>query len=123
MIRSKRARVLVLTAAVALLATTGLAQMQPLDGGTVLAAVERLQPGQYLWVPQIAPEGPMLVAWFNIATQRLVAYRNGVPIAVSTVSTGRPGHATPLGVFSILQKAVVHHSSRYSNAPMRSCRS
>jgi hypothetical protein len=34
------------------------------------------------------------------------------------VSTGRPGHATPYGVFTILQKAEVHHSSKYNNAPM-----
>jgi hypothetical protein len=114
---SKRSRALFLTVGAALLATASPAQMQPLDSGSVLAAVERLQPGQFLWAPQIAPDGPMLVV-VNIATQRLVAYRNGVPIAVSTVSTGRPGHATPLGVFPILQKAVVHHSSKYSNAPM-----
>ncbi|RYD64959.1 MAG: L,D-transpeptidase, partial [Sphingomonadales bacterium] len=46
------------------------------------------------------------------------AYRNGVPIGVSTVSTGKPGHRTPLGVFTILQKAKRHRSNKYSNAPM-----
>jgi hypothetical protein len=117
MIRSKRVRALILSAGVALLATAGSAQMQPLDGASVMGAVERLQPGQFIWVPEIAPQGPMLVV-VNIATQRLVAYRNGVPIGVSTVSTGRPGNRTPLGVFTILQKAVHHRSSTYNNAPM-----
>ncbi|MBO9714377.1 MAG: L,D-transpeptidase family protein [Sphingomonas sp.] len=112
-----RVRALVLAGAVALVATTGTAQMQPITGGSVLAAVERLRPGQFLWAPQIAPQGPMLVV-VNIATQRLVAYRNGVPIAVSTVSTGKPGHATPLGVFTVLQKAETHFSSKYNRAPM-----
>ncbi|WP_204272735.1 L,D-transpeptidase family protein, partial [Enterobacter hormaechei] len=67
--------------------------------GTVMASVERIRPGQYIWVPEIAPAGPMLVV-VNIATQRVVAYRNGVPIAVSTISTGKPGHRTPTGVFT-----------------------
>jgi hypothetical protein len=117
MMRSKRVRALALTLGVALLATAGTAQRQPLDAGTVMSAVERLQPGQFIWVPEIAPRGPMLVM-VNIATQKLVAYRNGVPIAVSTISTGRPGHSTPMGVFTILEKAVHHRSSKYSNAPM-----
>jgi hypothetical protein len=117
MIRSKRVRALALTLGVALLATGGAAQLQPLSSGGVMQAVEKLQPGHYIWVPEIAPQGPMLVV-VNIATQRLVAYRNGVPIGVSTVSTGKPGHRTPLGVFTVLQKAVHHRSSKYSNAPM-----
>jgi hypothetical protein len=117
LLRSKRLRALALTAAVALLATAGAAQMRPIGGGSVMAVVERLQPGEFLWVPEIAPRGPMLVV-VNIATQRVVAYRNGVPIAVSTISTGREGHRTPTGVFTILQKAKWHRSSKYSNAPM-----
>jgi hypothetical protein len=117
MVRSKRVRALLLTLGATLLATAGAAQMQPLDGGSVMASVERLKPGQFIWLPEIAPRGPMLVM-VNIATQRLVAYRNGVPIAVSTISTGKPGHGTPQGVFTILEKAVHHRSSKYSNAPM-----
>lgn len=117
MLRSTRIRALALAAACGLLATAGTAQMQPIGGGNVMAAVERLQPGQFIWVPEIAPRGPMLVV-VNIATQRVIAYRNGVPIAVSTISTGREGHRTPTGVFTILQKAKWHRSSKYSNAPM-----
>lgn len=108
---------MVLSVGVALLATAGAAQLQPLDSGGVMQAVEKLRPGHYIWVPEIAPQGPMLVV-VNIATQRLVAYRNGIPIGVSTVSTGKPGHRTPLGVFTVLQKAVKHRSSKYANAPM-----
>ena len=117
MLRSKRIKTLSLAIATGLLATAGAAQMQPINDGTVMASVERLRPGQYIWVPEIAPAGPMLVV-VNIATQRVVAYRNGVPIAVSTISTGKAGHRTPTGVFTILQKAKWHRSSKYSNAPM-----
>jgi len=115
--RSTRIRALALAAACGLLATAGTAQMQPINAGTVMDSVARLRPGQYIWVPEIAPRGPMLVV-VNIATQRVVAYRNGVPIAVSTISTGKAGHRTPTGVFTILQKAKWHRSSKYSNAPM-----
>src|SRR5262249_45903725 len=34
------------------------------------------------------------------------------------VSTGVPGHPTPMGVFSIIQKDRYHHSNIYSGAPM-----
>jgi hypothetical protein len=48
----------------------------------------------------------------------VTVYRNGVRIAMSTWSTGRPGHATPTGTFVMLQKDVNHHSSLYDAAPM-----
>lgn len=93
------------------------AQAQSLDGGPVLAAVERLPPGGYLWMPQAAPQGPMILI-VNVRTQRAVLYRNGIPIGVTTVSTGREGHETPLGVFTILQKRARHFSNLYDDAPM-----
>jgi len=45
-------------------------------------------------------------------------YRNGVIIGASTVSTGKKGHETPTGVFTILQKNEDHYSNLYNNAPM-----
>ena len=92
------------------------AQQSLADGG-VVETVEHLKPGEFLWVPEIAPEGPVLMI-VNVTTQRAVLYRNGVPIAVTTVSTGRPGHRTPIGVFTVLQKQVEHYSSIYDSAPM-----
>jgi hypothetical protein len=80
-------------------------------------AIEELKPGAYLWAPEIAPQGPVTII-ISLATQRAYAYRNGVPIGVSTVSTGSPGRETPTGIFVILQKAVKHRSNKYSNAPM-----
>ncbi len=54
----------------------------------------------------------------NLSTQRALLFRNGVPIGASTVSTGKPGHQTPTGVFTVLQKQVEHYSSKYDSAPM-----
>lgn len=85
--------------------------------GSVTEAAGRLRPGQFLWAPQIAPKGPVLVV-VSLSTQRAVVYRNGVPIGISTVSTGRKGYETPTGVFVILEKQTEHFSSTYDNAPM-----
>lgn len=54
----------------------------------------------------------------SLPQQRLFVYRGGALIATSAVSTGKRGHATPVGTFRILQKQVHHRSNRYSNAPM-----
>jgi hypothetical protein len=54
----------------------------------------------------------------SLATQRAVLYRNGIPIAITTVSTGRPGHRTPTGIFTVLERDEVHYSSLYNSAPM-----
>lgn len=78
---------------------------------------DKLKPGQWVWAPQVAPKGPVLV-FVDLSRQTATVYRNGVRIGVSTVSTGKEGHATPTGVFSILQKDANHHSSTYDNAPM-----
>lgn len=85
--------------------------------GTVFAEVERFHPGDFLWAPDISPHGPVLVV-INRRSQRLIVYRNGIPIGISTVSTGRPGHTTPTGTYRILQRRVRHFSSLYHNAPM-----
>src|SRR5712672_3750967 len=54
----------------------------------------------------------------SIASQRLTLYDRGEVIAQSPVSTGMPGHPTPTGVFSVIQKQVFHESNIYSGAPM-----
>ena len=78
---------------------------------------EALKPGQWVWAPEIAPEGPMTV-YVDLSRQQAAIYRNGVRIGVSTVSSGKPGHETPTGVFTLLQKDAKHRSSTYNNAPM-----
>jgi hypothetical protein len=63
------------------------------------------------------PKGPMQ-AIISIREQRLHFYRDGQHIADVPVATGVPGHLTPLGVFSVIQRDRFHHSNIYSNAPM-----
>ncbi|MBW8635981.1 L,D-transpeptidase [Hoeflea sp. WL0058] len=83
----------------------------------VIKEIHELEPGEYVWQPELSPEGPVAVV-VSLDDQRVHVYRNGVRIAVSTCSTGKSGHETPTGVFTILQKDKHHHSSTYNNAPM-----
>ena len=83
----------------------------------VATDIQRMLPGDFSWHPERAPEGPVAVI-ASIPEQRVHVYRNGIRIAVSTCSTGKPGHETPTGVFTILQKDKDHRSSTYNNAPM-----
>ena len=78
---------------------------------------DKLKPGEWVWAPEIAPDGPITV-YVDLSRQVATVYRNGVRIGVSTVSSGKPGHETPTGVFTILQKDAKHRSSKYNNAPM-----
>ena len=90
----------------------GAKESQPVD-----TAPDRLKPGQFIWNPGVAPTGPIVVL-VSIDEQRGYVYRNGIEIGVTTVSTGKPGHETPTGVFTVLQKDKDHHSSIYNDAAM-----
>jgi L,D-transpeptidase catalytic domain len=100
----------------------GVAVAVPTAGSTPRAQVEdedvrKLKPGEFVWYPERAPAGPMAIV-VSLPDQLVYVYRDGIRIGVSTCATGRPGHATPTGVFTILQKQTMHHSNLYANAPM-----
>ncbi len=78
---------------------------------------ENLKPGEWVWAPEIARTGPVLV-YVDLGRQRATVYRNGVRIGVSTISSGKDGYETPTGVFTILEKDVDHRSRTYDDAPM-----
>ena len=105
------ARLFVVTAFVLVLAGCGS------QGISVPSIFTRLSPQKYTWYPERSVSGPVLV-FVSIPRQEAVVYRNGVRIGRAAVSTGKPGHGTPTGVFQILQKDIDHHSKTYDNAPM-----
>jgi len=86
-------------------------------GREVAPLTPKLKPGDYVWHPEVAPAGPVVIL-VNVPDQLLYVYRNGVRIGRSTVSTGKPGKSTPTGVFTVLQKEVRHESSIYKGAQM-----
>lgn len=63
------------------------------------------------------PQGPVVIA-ISIEKQNLKVYDANGLFAEAPVSTGMRGHATPMGVFSIIQKNKWHRSNLYSGAPM-----
>ena len=63
------------------------------------------------------PQGPLIIS-ISIEQQKVRVYDSNGLFAEGPVSTGTPGHPTPMGVFSIIQKHKMHHSNIYSGAPM-----
>ncbi len=103
-----------------------LAALAGLAGGALLArpgiaataaAVRALKPGQYIWEPEAQKRGAVSII-VSIGAQLMHVHRRGVRIGVTTVSTGKAGHDTPTGVFTILQKDKDHVSSIYEGAEM-----
>ena len=76
-----------------------------------------LKQGEFIWFGDATRHGPLLLV-VSIDEQLAYVYRNGVLTGVTTVSTGKKGHETPTGVFTILQKNKDHFSNIYDNAPM-----
>jgi hypothetical protein len=63
------------------------------------------------------PKGPLQMV-VSIGGQHVTLYANGQRIEQARVSTGTPGHPTPLGVFSVIEKDRFHRSNLYDSAPM-----
>jgi hypothetical protein len=63
------------------------------------------------------PKGPLQII-ISIDQQKLHLYSDGAEVADTLIATGVPGHPTPIGVFSVIQKERLHHSNIYSGAPM-----
>jgi hypothetical protein len=84
---------------------------------SVVEKAARLNSGQFVWEPTAAPTGPLYMV-IDLSAQRALLFRNGVLMAASTISTGSEGRETPTGLFTILQKEVVHRSRTYDDAPM-----
>jgi peptidoglycan hydrolase-like protein with peptidoglycan-binding domain len=68
--------------------------------------------------PSLADGRAPLQIYVSKTEQTLTVYDGDQIVATSKVSTGKAGHTTPSGVFSILEKRKYHESNLYSNAPM-----
>jgi hypothetical protein len=101
----------------ACVATSAASNPAPHQNLSIIERADRLGPGQFVWEPQAASTGPVSLV-IDLTRQRVFLYRGGVPIAASTISSGSKGRETPIGEFTILQKAVVHRSRTYDNASM-----
>ena len=75
-----------------------------------------LKAGQYVWRDDPGDGEPRVVV--SLSDQLAFLYRGSTLVAVSTISSGKPGKDTPTGVFPILEKQRFHKSLKYENAPM-----
>jgi lipoprotein-anchoring transpeptidase ErfK/SrfK len=82
-----------------------------------ISSSEALKPGQFVW-QEVGDASEPVTVTVSLPLQRAYVYRGSTLIGVSTVSTGKPGHETPVGEFEILQKKVMHKSNLYDDAPM-----
>ena len=77
----------------------------------------RQKPAKEAAKPDPIPEGPLTLV-VSIANQHVTVFDRDTPIMESMVSTGIPGHPTPTGIFSVIEKQRYHASNIYSGAPM-----
>ena len=90
-------------AAALLLDATGFA-------GSAAAQSKRSQTKTYAVERDV--DGP-LIAVVSIGDQRINVFDKNGRVAHAPVSTGKPGHRTPMGAFSIIQRKVQHTSNLY----------
>lgn len=78
---------------------------------------QRIQAAKDDVAPARMPEGPLTIS-ISLSAQELKIFDANGLFAESKISSGKPGHSTPRGVFSIIQKRKWHRSNLYANAPM-----
>lgn len=67
--------------------------------------------------PKVEPAGP-LVLNVSLNRQRVAIYDQNGLVSEAPISSGRVGHPTPTGIFSVLEKRRMHYSNLYDSAPM-----
>ncbi|HBC88144.1 MAG TPA: hypothetical protein DCZ94_14435 [Lentisphaeria bacterium] len=65
-----------------------LAQNNFTRGSEIEPLPKELKPGEYVWIPEVSPKGPVVVI-VSLPSQEIYVYRNGVRIGRSTVSSGK----------------------------------
>ena len=80
------------------------APMTPIAGASLVAEADD-------------PDMPLQIL-VSLDEQKLEVYRGTKLIETTRISSGKRGHGTPTGVFSILEKRRRHFSNLYNNAPM-----
>ncbi len=68
--------------------------------------------------PAFATDARALQIFVSKSKQSLAVYDGTDVIATSKISSGKSGHTTPSGIFSVIEKQTYHESNIYSGAPM-----
>ncbi len=76
-----------------------------------------LKAGEHHWAPNFPVDGDVSMT-IDIANQIAFVFKGEQLIGVTNVSTGKKGHPTPLGFWTINWKRPMYRSRKYDNAPM-----
>lgn len=76
-----------------------------------------LKPGQYLWAADVPQAGDSKVV-IDLLQQLFYIYRDDKLAGVATISSGKKGKETPLGLWKVMLKKTKGYSRKYDNAPM-----
>lgn len=76
-----------------------------------------LKAGEHYWTHNFPVDGDVAIT-IDIANQIAFVFKGEQLIGVTNVSTGKKGHPTPLGFWTINWKRPMYRSRKYDNAPM-----
>jgi len=76
-----------------------------------------IEAGDYMWDTSDAGDLSVRII-ISLPLQRAYVYQGQALVGMAAVSTGRDGHETPAGEFTILAKDKDHHSNLYNDAAM-----
>ncbi|HVF37945.1 MAG TPA: L,D-transpeptidase family protein [Sphingomicrobium sp.] len=76
-----------------------------------------LRPGEFHWAPSVPVEGDVAIT-VDIANQIAFVFKGSQLVGVTNISSGKKGHPTPLGFWTINFKRQKYFSRKYDNAPM-----
>lgn len=71
-----------------------------------------------LMLAAIMPASAGVLAKVDLSSQHMKVYVNGKYKYTWPVSTGKKGHRTPLGTYTVYRMSKHHISRKYNNAPM-----
>jgi hypothetical protein len=84
-------------------------------GGSRIISIAMIDEGHFDWLQPDMTVNRIVV---SLADQTLRAFNGSTLVATSNISSGKPGHETPTGDFTVSEKDPDHHSSLYENASM-----
>lgn len=76
-----------------------------------------LRPAEFHWAQSIPAEGDVAIT-VDTANQIAFVFKGSQLVGVTNISTGKKGHPTPLGFWTINWKRPMYRSKKYDNAPM-----
>ena len=76
-----------------------------------------MKPGEFLWAADVPQTGDSKVV-IDLLQQLFYIYRDDKLAGVATISSGKKGKETPLGLWKVMLKKTKGYSRKYDNAPM-----